>query len=223
MARHRCLLRKVEEIDEAVEQLAVACPLDEVIGRLAIEYGGEAGRGIGGQFEVRRGVRPAIDVDPQGMEVAGIFLIPKAKIKAGIEAAGACEIDHCPHRKQDRNRADWQGWIVTRAARCPAPEGLDDGLGLQAPFGRLIDLDMGRRRQSPLYHQAALFKLGQTLAQDICADSRQVCAKLRKAARSEHQFTQDQQGPALADQLESMSSAASVVVGPFRGPFERCS
>jgi hypothetical protein len=75
---------------------------------------------------------------------------------------------------------------VLRAARRPAAERLDNGLGLQAPGRRLIDLDIGRRRQLAFHHQAALLELTQPLGQHVGADSGQVGLQLGKTARPEH-------------------------------------
>jgi len=63
--------------------------------------------------------------------------------------------------------------------------------------------------------EPAILELGEPLGQDIGADPSQIRLQLRKAARAKQQLTEDEDRPALAEQLYRMSEPAGILEAPF--------
>ena len=112
-------------------------------------------------------------------------------------------------------------WLIGSVGSCSGlraahrPSEAIDRHRFEAPFGRLIDLDRGRRRKPRLAHEPARLELGQALGQHVGADPLEVGLQLGKAARAVGQLAQHQHRPALAEQIQRMGQAAGVVVAPF--------
>ncbi len=161
------------------------------------------------------------------------FHAPEEALAAELEAdrrgdvPGPLGRQHGAERQHQRRRRQRQRGIVLGRSRRPAAQLLDDGLGLIAPGRQLVDLRRGGRGQAAARHYAARLEPLEPLRQDIGADSGQAGAQLVETAAAVHKLAQDQQRPALADQLEPERGAAGVVIpaglGALRGLVGRLS
>ena len=84
---------------------------------------------------------------------------------------------------------------------------------------------MGRsgRRQAAALDQPRLLEPFEPLGQRVGADSGQVDANVAEPFWTEHKLAHDEQGPALADQVERMGGSAGVVVTAARTTVPRLS
>ena len=105
--------------------------------------------------------------------------------------------------------------VGKRRLAAPAAELEDDRLEREAALGQLVDARARRRRELAPAHEPGLLELAQALGEHVGAEARQAGAQVGEALRAEQQLADDQQRPALADDVEGARDAAAVAVGPF--------
>src|SRR5262245_31691530 len=145
------------------------------------------------------------------------------------------ELVAATHAELDRLRR------CTRAARVQAEAeaqaigielltGADRQQELRAPFGQrhehrsqaepglgqLIDDRGGRWRQTRLRYQAAFLEKRETLAENARADAAQPAAQITEALRPDQQLANDEDGPALADNLRRTRDGTELGIAKLR-------
>jgi len=94
-----------------------------------------------------------------------------------------------------------------------APERDHDRLELASALGELVDPRSRWRREGATTHQARLLEIAQALGQDVGADVRQSGAQIGEALGAQQQLADDEEGPALAHEVEGARDPAAVAVG----------
>src|SRR5262245_48139292 len=83
-------------------------------------------------------------------------------------------------------------------------------------LGQLVHLPSGRRRQLFSRDDAVAFEGSQPLGEELAADARQTVDQIREPPRPQHELADDQQGPAITDDVERARRAAVLLVAMIR-------
>ena len=83
---------------------------------------------------------------------------------------------------------------------------------LAAVVGQLVDLRRRRRRQSTPGDDAVALEVAQPRGQDVGPDAGQVLDEVGVALRPVHQLADDEQRPAVADEVEGMCHRTVLLV-----------
>src|SRR2546428_6313429 len=95
----------------------------------------------------------------------------------------------------------------------PAPERINNGLELFAPFGQPEERCRNRRRRVLSLYDAGLFQVAKAIRKQIRGDSRESILQVGIAgASARQQLANDEQSPAIADDLERFRQSAVLLV-----------
>ena len=89
---------------------------------------------------------------------------------------------------------------------------LEHGPQAGAEVGELVDRRGGRGREAPLGDQAGGFKRAQALGEDVRADAREARLEVGVALGAQEEIADDEQRPALADDVERAGRGAELLV-----------
>ena len=144
-----------------------------------------------------------------GMEA----LVAEPQLERRVEAGRRAGVEERPHGEDVGVDAHARLSRQCRRACAPAAERRDDRLELLAPLGQLVDARAGRRGKLAPPHDSRPLELAQALSEDVGAGVDDARAKIREALGAEQQLADDQQRPALADEIEGMRRRARFAVG----------
>ena len=172
--------------------------------------------GVGLDGRVGRGSAPARDRRAARRPPQVEVLLAEAQLVARAQAVGGA-------RSEERLEGDDHGIDADlRLARregsdaAEAPEREDDGLELLSTLGELVDPRAGGRRQRAAPQYSGGLELAQALGEDVGADVGQPRAQVGEALGAEQQLADDEQRPALADDVEGPRDPAAVAVRALR-------
>jgi hypothetical protein len=86
-------------------------------------------------------------------------------------------------------------------------------------LGQLVELSGSRWRKQPPLDDPVPLQLAQPEAQNVGRDPGQALAEIREPLGPERELADDEQRPALTDEIECASDAAVLVVCPFGNHF----
>src|SRR3954454_21947005 len=86
-------------------------------------------------------------------------------------------------------------------------------LALWSALGELVDPRSRGGRERAATHEARLLEIAQALGQDVGADVGQSGAQIGEALGAQQQLADDEEGPALADEVEGPRDPAAIAVG----------
>ena len=97
----------------------------------------------------------------------------------------------------------------------PSTEGPQDGLEAPALVGQLVDGPRRRRRQLAAGHEATVLHLAESRGQEVRGDAGEGPIEVGETGGAGQQLADDQQRPALADDVECLSHGAVLAVRAF--------
>ena len=142
---------------------------------------------------------------------------PSRSSHGHVEPVGGVRVEHRPERDHEGVGAERGVARRERRLAAPAAELEHERLEREAAVGQLVDARARRRRELAAAQEPGLLELAQALGEHVGAQVRQAGPQVREALRAEQQLADDQQRPALADDVEGARDAAAVAVGPFGG------
>ena len=103
-----------------------------------------------------------------------------------------------------------------RRSGTPALQAHEDRLEPGSPLGELVDVRRGGRREPAAPDDAGVLELPQPLGEDVRAGLGQAGVQVGEALGAEEQVADDEQRPALPDEVEGVSGRAPVAVAAHR-------
>src|SRR5207248_9648353 len=108
------------------------------------------------------------------------------------------------------------GLAPSNRHRPPASEREQRLLERAPVLGELVDDGRSRGRKGPPSDHTVALELLEAGGEHVRADPRQSAAEVGEALRAEEQVTDEEQRPALADEVERASDTAELVIAPTR-------
>ena len=172
--------------------------------------------GVGLDDGVRRRGAAARDLDAPVGHVEAEALLAEAQLVAG-------RLRVCGRRGEEGLQRDHDGvhadpGLARGEGRhaAEAPERDHDRLELAPALGELVDPRSRGRGERAAADDARLLEVAQALGEDVGADVWESGAQVGEALGPQQQLADDEQGPALADDVEGACDPAAVAVRALR-------
>lgn len=145
-------------------------------GSPAVDHGRKRHRCLPGERDVDVFELGAPNDDLAEMHAHDERLLADAQAHRGIDRLRPLRVEHGAERQQERRRAEREARVMQRRTRRPAPQRLEDRLGLVAPRRELVDLHVRRRGHLPAHEDACRLEPFEALREDVRADPGQAFA-----------------------------------------------